>query len=451
MTLKHCLAALSLWGCLAASLAPSPVQAQLIVSDGFNDTPGPITGQGGGTGWAGNWTNSGSGADTVVSGGLTYTQGGVTLLSSGNKLMTSGSDVGAYRRPPTTFGPYGGNVNQDIWIGFLAAAPSAGDPTGYAGLSLFSSGTEVFFTGEALGTGMYGFQNHARAGLDGSAQVSGVSASTTTHFLALHLNFTASGTTEATLFIDPTPGVTPTRNPDVDKIFPSSFQFDQVRFQSGSSANALFFFDELRMGNTFQDISPVALPAPTLSGLSPATAPAGAPAFYLLVNGTGFVNGATVNWNGTPLVTTLVSSTQLKAAIPPSDVASVGTASVTATNPQSLASNALSFTTTTTSLRVAPGTLTRNASTKVITVPLTVTNTGYASAPSVKITAATLGGKVPKTKLPLGAGTLAAGASGHVSLAFPGTAGAKGKSVALTVSGTYTGGTFSQTSSVVLP
>ncbi len=451
MNVKQCIAGLIAAGLIGAGLLAAPARAQLIVSDSFNYSPGPVTGQGGGTGWAGNWTNSGSGADTVVSGGLTYSHGGAPLAVAGNTLMTSGSNVGAYRKPPTSFGAYGGNVNQDIWIGFLAAAPSAGDPTGYAGLSLFSSGTEVFFTGEALGTGMYGFQNHARAGLDGSAQLSGVSASTTTHFLVLHLNFTASGTTEASLYIDPTPGVTPTQNPAVDKIFPSAFQFDQVRFQSGTSANALFFFDELRMGNTFADVSPVALPAPTLSSLSPATAPAGSPAFYLLVNGSGFVSGARVNWNGTSLVTTLVSASQLKAAVPPSAVATAGNSPVTASNPQSAPSNALTFTATVTSLTATPGTLTRNPTTGVITVPLTLTNTGYASAPSTKITAATLGGKAAKTALPVGVGAIAAGASAHASLNFPSGAGTKGHSATLKVSGTYTGGTWSATTTVTLP
>src|SRR5205807_6465740 len=55
--------------------------------------------------------------------------------------------------------------------------------------------------------------------------------------------------------------------------------------------------------------------------------------FTLTVNGTNFVNGATVNWNGTPLSTTFVSSTQLTATVPASLIATAGTASITATNP----------------------------------------------------------------------------------------------------------------------
>jgi hypothetical protein len=63
-----------------------------------------------------------------------------------------------------------------------------------------------------------------------------------------------------------------------------------------------------------------------------ATAPGGS-SFALTVNGTGFVSGSAVKWNGTALSTTFVSSSQLTATIPPSDIANAGTASITVTNP----------------------------------------------------------------------------------------------------------------------
>ena len=53
----------------------------------------------------------------------------------------------------------------------------------------------------------------------------------------------------------------------------------------------------------------------------------------LMVTGARFNGNATVNWNGTKLVTTFVSSTQLTATVPDSDVATAGTATVTVTNP----------------------------------------------------------------------------------------------------------------------
>ncbi|HLY63749.1 MAG TPA: choice-of-anchor D domain-containing protein [Terriglobia bacterium] len=67
--------------------------------------------------------------------------------------------------------------------------------------------------------------------------------------------------------------------------------------------------------------------------LVPTSAAPGGAAFTLTVNGTGFVSGATVDWNGAPLSTTFVSGSQLKAAVPASDIASAATVTVTVVNP----------------------------------------------------------------------------------------------------------------------
>jgi hypothetical protein len=63
-----------------------------------------------------------------------------------------------------------------------------------------------------------------------------------------------------------------------------------------------------------------------------AVAPGGA-GFTLTVNGSGFVSGSVVNWNGSARATTFVSESQLKAAVLSSDVDKPGTASVTVVNP----------------------------------------------------------------------------------------------------------------------
>src|SRR2546430_2572828 len=82
---------------------------------------------------------------------------------------------------------------------------------------------------------------------------------------------------------------------------------------------------------------------PTISSLSPTCATAGGPQFTLTVNGTNFVSGSTVNWNGTPL-TTSGSSTQLTATVPASLIATAGTASVTVVTPCGGTSNLKTFT-----------------------------------------------------------------------------------------------------------
>src|SRR5438094_2304213 len=75
---------------------------------------------------------------------------------------------------------------------------------------------------------------------------------------------------------------------------------------------------------------------PTITSISPTSTIAGSGQFTLTVNGTNFVStspASTVNWNGSPLTTTFVSSTQLTAIVPAANVATVGTASVTVVNP----------------------------------------------------------------------------------------------------------------------
>ncbi len=74
-------------------------------------------------------------------------------------------------------------------------------------------------------------------------------------------------------------------------------------------------------------------PVPATASLSPASATAGGAGFTLTVNGSNFINGSTVQWNGASRTTTYVSSTQLTAAIQAADIVSAGTATVTVFNP----------------------------------------------------------------------------------------------------------------------
>ena len=74
-------------------------------------------------------------------------------------------------------------------------------------------------------------------------------------------------------------------------------------------------------------------PVPTLTNISPNSAFKGDPAFTLTITGTNFVPGSVVRWNGADRTTTFVSSTQLTAALPATDLASDGTANVTVFNP----------------------------------------------------------------------------------------------------------------------
>jgi hypothetical protein len=75
-------------------------------------------------------------------------------------------------------------------------------------------------------------------------------------------------------------------------------------------------------------------PVPFISQpLVPDAAEPGGPGFTLTVNGTGFVSGSVVNWNGSARATHFVSQGQLTATILAADISKAGTASITVVNP----------------------------------------------------------------------------------------------------------------------
>jgi trimeric autotransporter adhesin len=96
----------------------------------------------------------------------------------------------------------------------------------------------------------------------------------------------------------------------------------------------------LSRGQTFT----VTAPIPVISALTPASAVAGGAAFTLTVNGSGFLSGATVNWNGAALPTTLLSAAALSATVPASLIATAGSAAVSVGNAGGAVSSATSFT-----------------------------------------------------------------------------------------------------------
>lgn len=82
----------------------------------------------------------------------------------------------------------------------------------------------------------------------------------------------------------------------------------------------------------------------SITSLNPPSATAGGPAFTLTINGTGFANGSTLQWNGQPLTTTYVNPTQLAVNVPATLLAIPGSASLTVLSPGGQFSNFLTFT-----------------------------------------------------------------------------------------------------------
>ncbi len=95
-------------------------------------------------------------------------------------------------------------------------------------------------------------------------------------------------------------------------------------------------------------------PLPTLSSLSPNSATAGSGAFTLTANGSNFINGSVIKWNGTALTTTYISASQLTASIPASNISAAGTAAITIFTPTPGGGTSGTLTFTVTSVNPVP-------------------------------------------------------------------------------------------------
>ncbi|MBL8173254.1 MAG: IPT/TIG domain-containing protein [Bryobacterales bacterium] len=104
----------------------------------------------------------------------------------------------------------------------------------------------------------------------------------------------------------------------------------QIFQQDGASSNAA----------TFQVLPSL---TPEITQLTPSSAPAGSANLTLGIVGRNFIGGAHVFWNGQPLTTNFVSSTQLNANVPSELLSATGVAGVAVRNPDGKTSTAVLF------------------------------------------------------------------------------------------------------------
>jgi hypothetical protein len=185
-------------------------------------------------------------------------------------------------------------------------------------------------------------------------------------------------------------------------------------------------------------------PLPTITSISPSSVIAGAAGFTMTVTGTNFGNGAVVRWNNADKTTTYVSSTQLRASIPASDVSVEGIAAIKAVNADGTTSNALSFV------------INPVAVTSLALDPAAVTGGGGAVTGTVTLNAPALAGGA---NVSLASSNPAAAsvppavsiAAGNVSATFPVTTYLVGANTNVTISAAYGSSSRTATLSVGAP
>lgn len=104
----------------------------------------------------------------------------------------------------------------------------------------------------------------------------------------------------------------------------------EATLTDATGATAINGFLSIRINSNV----PPGNPIPFLNQpLLPTAVPPGSSGFTLGVTGTGFVSGATIDFNGVPLTTNFVDNEHLTATVPAADITAAETASVTVVNP----------------------------------------------------------------------------------------------------------------------
>jgi hypothetical protein len=234
-------------GTLILSFAPPAARAALTASDEFEYPTGAAAGRNGGSGFTTGYDPfsafGSTTAGTINAPGLTFPG----LLTRGNRYTTDGNDNAGVRRMPANNGETPG----ELWIAFLTSAEPGGQPP-YAGMSLVNGNDEELFLGKPFNASEYGIDQSG-----GLQTAGGAIVSTDTTLLVYRITF-AAGPDTVSMFVNPAPGAASPGQPALDASR-DNVPFDGVIFNSGNTPG--FNFDELRIGATYADVTPVPEPA----------------------------------------------------------------------------------------------------------------------------------------------------------------------------------------------
>lgn len=235
----------------ATVLTSSAVQAAY---EGFDITPGPgaLSGASGATssGWTNTWTAGV--ANNVMVDSLGYTNNGA-LTTSGGAAQLTVANGGSFRH----FAPPYATATGTYWISFTAVVPTN---SSYAGLSLVNAFNEMLFIGDLSGGTTWGAQAYGTNGL----MVSSALPVTNSAFIVARVDFNVGGTAldDTRIWINPdlsagapADGAATLNLLGVNFSGSGDARFGRVRLQQGTTGNNAIF-DEIRLGTTWDDVSP---------------------------------------------------------------------------------------------------------------------------------------------------------------------------------------------------
>lgn len=230
---------------LVAAALTLPCHAAGIAHEPFDyAAASSLTTQGGGSGWSAAWYQDGG---TVFTGsvGLGYTDSlGNVLNSSGLCANTTGSETTRSFRVASA-----SNLN-NVWISFLYQLPASNSK--FEGVSFYRGTQQSFTVSNPSNTGTAAIV--LTSNLSGGASVNtGRGTFGQTHLVVLKLTKGggSGGTDRVEAFIDPNLTGSPSSPVLVDG---ANFDFDRVRIAAQDGTT--LFVDELRIGDSFADVTP---------------------------------------------------------------------------------------------------------------------------------------------------------------------------------------------------
>ena len=240
-----------------SSLAIQSAQAQLLFSEAFNYDVGVLGGNvnpGNSTAWS-----SGNSGLTIVAGNLTYAG---LADQGGNELQIANGAAG------TIYNTFLNQTSGQVYYSFLFNPTAADSANNY--FTAMNPGTSTPNGGSDAINAYYYSDGHIRLRANAQSATAGtgpVLTLGTTYLIVEEIDLTA-GT--ASLWVDPDAstfgGTAPAATATLSSI--TGTAVDNVGFKAQSAAGGPYLVDNLLIGNTWADVTPVAAPEPSTLALA---------------------------------------------------------------------------------------------------------------------------------------------------------------------------------------
>jgi hypothetical protein len=237
---------------LALGITGRNSYAVVIAADSFDYATGNLAAQNGGIGFSTAWT---AGTAQVQTPGLTYP----SLTSAGNKVFVSGSNQ-TWRQLSEAQGA----SDSTLWISFIGQRAGT-DFVRFFGVSFYqgdvaTSANERLTIGENSNNSGDTWGAHFTSAAGGRVEVANAPITTQSLLLA-KINYHASGNDDFSMWVNPnlSLGEAGLGTPGASSVGLFNLAFDRLSLRAGTASGgfpaAQAFYDEIRLGTTFTDVT----------------------------------------------------------------------------------------------------------------------------------------------------------------------------------------------------